>query len=251
MPPRRLQQKEDSLVRMLCYVLGVAPHEFGLLPDPAGWVGLKELLKALHEDPEWRHARESGLQQAAQRLAPDDLELQEGRMRCLSRTPPRPQPGQEPPAHLYLGVRQRAYPVLIKHGLLEAAGPHMLAVSQEDALRLGRRRDSDPILVTVQARQAADQGVAFLNWGQDWFVCPWAPPQCLMGPPVPEPAQLRRPASAQANQTNQVTPPPPHQMPGSFILTPEDTEKPYKRKGLKKQVEWKKERRLKQRWGWE
>ena len=237
---KKREHKEKSLVRILVYALGVAPAEFGLVPDPEGWVEVKELLKALHEDPGWRHLRQGMVADAAQRLAPEELELEAKRVRCLSRRPPQPGPAPAPPAHLYLGLRRRAWPVAQRRGLAAGPkGPLLLAADKDTALRLGRRRDSQPLLITVQARQAQDRGVEFSAWGEDFYLCSWLPAASLMGPALPE-----RPAPREKKKdTPPPAPRPAETTPGSFMVTPEDLEKPYKQKGLRKKIKWKDQRR--------
>jgi putative RNA 2'-phosphotransferase len=250
---RRQEQKETALVRMLAYGLAVAPHELGLRPDPEGWVPVKELLKALHEDEGWRHVREAMLLEAATRLAPEQLELTAGRMRCRGRTPPLPEYGLAPPAHLYYGARRKAYAVIRERGLeAKEGGNVVLAADQEWGMRLGRRRDAEPILVTVQARRAQDQGVAFALWGTSLWLADWIPADCLLGPPVSDDLlPAKRPAKPAPPPPPAHAPawPSPDSMPGSFLLNSEDAVKPYKRKGIKKDIEWKKDRHKDKRRG--
>jgi putative RNA 2'-phosphotransferase len=247
--PRRQDHKETGLVKMLAYVLGVAPHEFGLVPDAEGWITLKELTKALHEEDGWRGVRESMITDAVNRLAPDQLELDEKLIRSRERKSPRPRPGVEPPPHIFIGLRRRAWPALKDRGL-EARDdiPLVLAKSEEFALRLGRRRDAEPVLVTVQAQQAMDLGVIFSGLGEELFLADWIPADCLMGPPVPEKMPPRKSSKSKAAKPKPDMPsgpvmPSPESMPGSFIVQQNDVDKPYKRKGIEKRVKWKDERR--------
>ena len=83
---RRQSQKEDNLVRILRYALGVAPAEFALLPDEQGWVPVKELLAALNQEEGWRGLRQGMLSDAATRLAPELVELEEKRIRVSERS---------------------------------------------------------------------------------------------------------------------------------------------------------------------
>jgi len=68
------------------------------------------------------------------------------------------------------------------------------------------------------------------------------PADCLMGPPVEE-----RPAPARSKPAAKPTLPPPEALPGSFVVTPEQVEKPYRQKGLRKRIAWKEERRRRRR----
>lgn len=229
---------------MLAYVLGVAPQEFGLLPDDQGWISVKELTKALHEEEGWRGVRESMIVDAVNRLAPDQFELDEKLIRSRTRTPPRPRPGVEPPPHIFIGLRRRAWPVIMDRGL-EARNdiPLVLARSEEFALRLGRRRDAEPVLVTVQAQQAMDMGVMFSGLGEELFLADWIPADCLMGPPVQEKMPPKKSAKPKPDKPAGPIMPSPESMPGSFIVQQNDVEKPYKRKGIEKRVKWKDDRR--------
>ena len=232
-------------MRMLGYVLGVAPGEFGLVPDEQGWVSIKELIKALNEQEGWRGVRASMVRDAASRLAPDELELNEGRVRSLSRKPPRPRYGVEPPTHLYLGVRPRTWPVIQERGLVAGeSGPVVLHADEEEALRRGKRKDPDPVLVTVQAQRATEQGVVFATLGERLYLCDWVPPDCLMGPPIKEkPPEKKPPRFPKEEKQKGPFMPAADAMPGSFTLTFDDVDKPYKRKGLKKEISWKDQRR--------
>jgi putative RNA 2'-phosphotransferase len=241
---RRQDHKETGLVKMLAYVLSVAPQEFGLVPDGDGWVSIKELVKALHEEEGWRGVRDSMIRDAVNRLAPEQFELNENLVRSRQRNVPLPRPGVEPPPHIFIGLRRRAWPVLKDRGL-EARNdtPLILAKSEAFALRLGRRRDAEPVLVTVQAHQAMDMGVMFSSLGEELFLADWIPADCLMGPPVPEKMPPKRPAKPKSEKPAGPIMPSPESMPGSFIVQQEDMEKPYKRKGIEKRVKWKDERR--------
>ncbi|KMY66357.1 hypothetical protein AAU61_18050 [Desulfocarbo indianensis] len=240
----RQDHKETGLVKILVYALGVAPHEFGLVADAEGWVSVKELLKALHDEDGWRGVRETMIADAATRLAPNELELDGKRIRSRARRPPRPRPGAEPPAHVYIGLRRRAWPALRDRGLeAREESPLLLAASRELALRLGRRRDAEPVLVTVQAQRAMDLGVMFSGLGEELYLADWIPAECLMGPPLPENLPAKKPAKPKPDKPSGPVMPSPDSMPGSFIVQQQDLDKPYKRKGIEKRVKWKDERR--------
>ena len=42
-------RKVEILSRLMSYILGNRPDEFGLVPDREGYVGMKEFLQAIHE----------------------------------------------------------------------------------------------------------------------------------------------------------------------------------------------------------
>ena len=42
----------------MVYMLGYRPDEFGLVPDPEGYIPYKNLLQAIHEEPGWGYVRQ-------------------------------------------------------------------------------------------------------------------------------------------------------------------------------------------------
>ncbi|MBI5894973.1 MAG: RNA 2'-phosphotransferase, partial [Desulfobacterales bacterium] len=153
-------QHIKKLAKFLEYVLARKPDEFGLIPDSDGFVKIKTLLQALHEDPEWRHLREAHLNTlyTTERQAP--IELQGDRIRAIHREqlPTIALPVQWPKL-LYTTVRQRAYPVVNEKGLRPGAFPFLiLSPDMAMAQRLGLRSDNAPVLLTIQVLKAQAAG---------------------------------------------------------------------------------------------
>ena len=243
--PKRQQHKEVTLVRNLSYALGRAPAEFGLVPDDEGWVSIKELIKAFAQEEGLKGVRESMVMDAASRLAADELELDGKRIRCRERSYQRQRYGEEPPAHIYIAVRRKAWPALSKRGLDSGPDRPAWIFSSNKALaqKLGKRRDNEAVLVTVQAARAMEMGAVFAGWGDECYLADWVPAECLMGPPIDE--KLFPPKKPPKPKKEDQGPKMPalDEMPGSFVLNMDEEEKPYKRKGLKKEINWKNERR--------
>ena len=68
-------QKIDRLAKFLSYVLGRQPDEFGLVADEHGWVRLKDLIKALGEEPGWRHVRRHEIRDLTLTHGPPAIEI--------------------------------------------------------------------------------------------------------------------------------------------------------------------------------
>ena len=60
---KKSQIKIESLSRFMVYVLGHHPDEFGLVPDLDGFIKIKELLWAIHEEEGWRYVRQSHIRE--------------------------------------------------------------------------------------------------------------------------------------------------------------------------------------------
>ena len=75
--------------RFLKYILGLRPDEFGLVPDRDGYVKIKDLLKAVHEEAGWRSFRQANINEMMLSLAPPPLEISENRIRAKNTCPNR------------------------------------------------------------------------------------------------------------------------------------------------------------------
>lgn len=182
------KRDQERLAKILSYVLRHRPDEYGLVLDSEGYVPIKELVQALHEEEGWSFVRKDHLQEVAVTSGRGRLQIDESRIRALDA-----QSGPtsirferaEPPKTLYYGARRRAYPVILEQGLKAVGRPYLhLAVTKELALRIGRRRDPDPVMLEVQALKAHQDGIHFYRANELLFLAEALLPQYLMGPPL-------------------------------------------------------------------
>jgi putative RNA 2'-phosphotransferase len=236
----------QELGKIIEYILFYRPDEFGLFLDDDGSLPIKELMWALHEEKGWKHIRLGHLKE----LAYSQLELAftlEG-----SSIKPREATEQNstvliPPRLLYHAVRRKAYPVILKHGLRPGGRPYVpLAATEQIALRIGRRRDPKPILLTIHAVLAHDKGQVFYGCGELLYLVRTLPPPFLSGPPLREPSKPGKVSRPKAPVSDKIDIP---EMTGSFLLDPARDPDPMRRERRKKDKERKlqrsRERRLK------
>jgi putative RNA 2'-phosphotransferase len=230
----------NRFAKFLSYVLGYRPDEFGLLPDDNGWLPFKELLKALNEEKGWRHIRIAHLKEISYAIAPSPIEFHEGMVRARDRTRlPKIEPGIVLPKLLYLAVRRRAYPVILEKGLPYHSDRPRLVLSADEAMaqRIGRRRDQQPVLITLHVASCADQGTYFQKYGEGLFLADAIYPGTFHGPPLP---RIETTPSKPDKEAEPAIP----KTPGSYYpdLSPEAVSKPRRNK-----AEWKKDRRAARR----
>jgi len=214
---QRLKQQREGLSRFLMYVLGHRPDEFGLFPDEEGFIPLKELLAAVKEEEGWSFLRESHLEELLREPESRAFETRDKTIRvrpgnsALELGPP---PSSSPPALLYHAARRKAYPIILEHGLRPGARPWTpLFTSKEMALRVGRRRDPEPVLLTIQAGRAEARGTTFHRFQENIFLVESIPAEFITGPPLP---QEKSPPKEKKE-----SPPPAPRYPGSFFLDAE------------------------------
>jgi len=228
------------LGRMLAYMLGRRPDEFGLVPAPDGFVPIKELLKAFNEEDGWRHVRWASITHLLATEADSPVEVVENRIRAVDRSHLRsPVAAPQPPKLLYTCVRRKAYPHVHQQGIASAGYPPIvLAADRGMALRLGRRRDADPVLLTVQVGKAMAAGAVFLQAGEGLFLADGIAAGCFSGPPLPKPPKDAAARDPQADGK-------PRGLAGSFIVAfdPQTGIPGAGRSQGKGDPQWKKERK--------
>jgi putative RNA 2'-phosphotransferase len=214
----RLPRHLEALAKMLIYLLCHRPDEFGLVLDEEGFTPIKRLLAALTGEPGWGHVRRQHLEQTVALSQSPLFEIRDDKIRSLSprHAALRRPRGEAPPALLYAAIPPKAHAAVAEHGLRPPANQELvLAASPETALKLGKRRAPDPILITVQARAAAAAGVVFQGYGEELFLTSTLlPGEFVQAPPLPKEPEKTRPKPKPAKP--EITLPPPGTLPIDF-----------------------------------
>jgi putative RNA 2'-phosphotransferase len=229
------KRKVAHLNRLLKYILENKPDEFGLVPDKEGYISLKELLKAINEESGMAYVRESHIREVLLHNRDDFLEINEKKIRSIKRnfTPvDKDHNGVYPPKTLYKGVKRKAYPFILKSGLLPGSKEHIVMTKDKDlAIRTAHRLDQKPIMLEIKAQIAAENGIPFFLFGDSMYLADKIPVQFISGPPLPKELPSKKET---VNKEREI-------MSGSFILRAERDPDLQRRKNAKKRSEWKKE----------
>jgi putative RNA 2'-phosphotransferase len=206
-----------ALSKLLTYILTHRPDEFGLVPDQAGFIPLKDLRQAVTEEEGWSYVRTSHLKEVAYGSDRAKFELADDRIRGTQ--PAVPYEAAVPPQTLYYGSRRRAYPHILQQGLDPGGKQHIpLATDPALALRIGRRRDPEPILVEIHAQRANDEGVAFYQTHPLLYLTEHVPPSYISGPPLGTLGEIAPAKKQQRPRENHQEPPFVQELPGSVLL---------------------------------
>jgi len=231
------------LSSLLVYVLGRKPDEFGLIPDPDGFISYKELLQAIHEEPGWQYVTRSHIHEV---LMGKDRPLflwEENRIKVLERSwqwdVDRPSPGV--PNILYTPIRTRAHPMVMERGLRSSeAGYLSLSPDREMALRIGKRRDMKPVVLEVRASAAQREAVLFYSFGH-LFLSHEIPAKFIAGPSVSK--EILEKKTALEAKKEKGRPAPPDFQPGTFFMDLSGDPDPHRRTKGKKPKGWKEKAR--------
>lgn len=230
-----------KLAKVLSYMLGYRPDEFGLVPDPDGFVKVKDLLKAISEEKDWKFVRRSHLDEIVITLPDSPIEIQKNRIRCIFRDKlPWPAPAKHFPKLLYTCVRRKAYPHVLNKGIFPMDHDYVILSSSKNlAERIGKRIDQTPVVLTVNVEKSLNDGVVFLQAGELINLAKTIPPGCFSGPPLPKEKPLPQKPEAVDKQDSK-------RLPGSFLLDIEKRQTPstpFERKKKRKVVDWKNDRK--------
>ncbi len=243
---RKNRIKVQDLTRFMIYILGHSPYEFGLVPDIHGFVKIKDLLPAIHEEPGWSHISQGSINEV---LMSDDrylFETDANRIRAVSRhwELNTDLPSDHVPSLLYIPIRRKAHSTVMDNGLIKRDNtPCVLAADRSMAERIGKRKDPKPVLLEIMAERARDEGVLFYSFG-DLFLTPEIPPRYIAGPPLPKDIlKMRETKPAKKKETARDF------NAGTFTLDITKDPDPARRKKGQKKKGWKEELRGKRRKG--
>ncbi len=163
-----------ELSKEVSYALRHAPWEYELELDSEGFAPVSQLLAALNEGGGYdRPVTLADLERVIATSEKKRHELQGDRIRALYGHTIPGRISKEPlvpPETLYHGTPRRTLDAILQGGLQPMKRQYVhLSVDVETALRVGRRRDAQPVILRIAARKASDAGVAFYR-GNDKVV---------------------------------------------------------------------------------
>jgi putative RNA 2'-phosphotransferase len=240
-----------TLAKALTYVAFHSCSEFGLFWDAGGAMPWKELYWALQEDPDLRFVREAHVREITLLGLELPFSLDGGVLRLKNGValPFAPHLPEGLPERLYHGIGLKRYFHVRSHGLIRSARPHIpFFADKELALRVAKRRDLEPLLLGVKAKEAQSAGVQFLASGPGLFLAEEIAAEFLIFPAVREEALARFTTQPEKKPKGPEKTVP--ASPGSFLVQPHHLGQaqhpeitPTASKSGRKGDAWKKERR--------
>jgi len=238
-----------KLEKLFYYVLALRPDEFGLVLDRDGYITVKELVRAIQEEPGWAFVRPAHVQEIVTFQAPERFETSADRNRVRAKASAGADGSwqlkqTQLPKVLFMAVRRRAYPHMLEKGLEPPPGSEFLvaAASEEAALRIGKRKDPEPVPIRIETAKLGPGHEPALSCNDTLFLLRRLPADAITGPPLPKQRE-ERPVKKKKEKN------PFADMTVAEILSP-TAPAPKERDGRKSKHSWKQERRLKKKDGW-
>ena len=155
-----------SISKKMSYALRHHPDEYGITLDDEGYTDLKGFLQAMNQ----KHHFDPPLTRNDIRFVMDHIdkkrfEMTDTKIRALyGHSVPVliHKVKADPPAVLYHGTAHRFLASIMEKGLLPMNRQYVhLSVDVATAIQVGKRRDSHPVLIAVDAEKASQNGINF------------------------------------------------------------------------------------------
>jgi putative RNA 2'-phosphotransferase len=210
-------QRLKQLEKTISYILGRNPAEFGLVPDPEGFVKIKEFLKVVQEENGLKHICRSSIDEILITVPNPMIEIRGNQIRSKAcQSPSDYLQARDIPKILFTSVRRKAYAYVIEKGISPMGFSHVILSSDADmAEKIGKRRDPEPVKLLVQTQKCMGKGIVFYSAGETLYLAESIPPGCFSGPPLPKQKESTAKPEVFEEPTRD-------RMPGSFTLRLKD-----------------------------
>ena len=151
----------------MSFVLRHKPENFGLKLDPFGFVDISDLLGVLQN--RYGNVQLSDIESVVKDCPKGRFEIKGEKIRAryghsiqvqLDTQP------SEPPLYLYHGTSPAMKNTILGEGLKSIKRRYVhLSKSREDAFQVGRRKSDSPIVFTIKAKEAFQNGIKFYDMG--------------------------------------------------------------------------------------
>lgn len=157
----------SELSKEISYALRHAPQEYGLTLDAQGWVLVDDLIVALKKRVKYSGLAEHDIVDMIEASDKKRHELVDGRIRALYGHSTEEKIKKDPvcpPDVLYHGTARKFLPKILEKGLVSKERQYVhLTEDIETAIIVGKRRDSEPVVLRVDAAKASMDGICFYH----------------------------------------------------------------------------------------
>ncbi|MCA1813516.1 MAG: RNA 2'-phosphotransferase [Halobacteriales archaeon] len=170
--PAAMPVEVEPLSRTLAHALRHEPHRHGIALDEHGWAALEQVVERLRlrRYPELTRV---DVERAVREDPRQRFEVADGRIRATYGHSVHIAPGEvaKPPTTLYAAVPRAVFRGVAMEGLHPPAPRAFVHLTEQpDAAReVAQRKDKEPILLEVAARDAAKEGIVFRHSGEVWL----------------------------------------------------------------------------------
>lgn len=179
-----MKEKLTQLSKVISHALRHSPSEYNLKLDAQGWSSITELLIALQsKDDQWKDLCASDLEEMIECISKQRHEIKSGKIRALYGHSFKEKILKEakiPPCFLYHGTSLQAEKLICKLGLKPMKRHYIhLSIDSELAMQVGGRKTLNPILLTIRAKEANQNGIKFYFGNENIWLADYIPPEYI------------------------------------------------------------------------
>lgn len=175
-----MDKRYEKLSKYLSYILRHHPEEANLDLDDKGSTGLDKVMEAL-KNTKHSWATIDDIKKLGEMGDRRRFEIDNGKIRALygHSVEVDIQGKIKPEGPLYHGTSRRSLDSIIKDGLkpMDRQFVH-LTKSIEEAKKIGKRHDNNPVVLKIDARKAVDKGIQFYD-ASELVMAEYIPPKFI------------------------------------------------------------------------
>ncbi|HHV09435.1 MAG TPA: RNA 2'-phosphotransferase [Clostridiales bacterium] len=172
-----------KLSKEVSYALRHAPWEYELELDENGWVSVNQLIDSLRNTDEWKNVTLGDLEKMIEFSEKKRHEIVNDNIRAFYGHSTATKIQKEikiPPDLLYHGTSHNNIKSIMEYGLLPGSRQYVhLSQDLETAYQVGKRRDSKPVILKIDAKAAFESGIRFYYGNEKVWLVDALPPQML------------------------------------------------------------------------
>lgn len=176
-------QELKQLSRTVAHALRHEPELYGLKLDDEGWASLDDLIFALRRYPQWSEIREEDVEYMALSSPKQRYQIKGDKIKALYGHSFEVKVVKEeatPPEYLFFGTTEEEARKILHQGL---SMPHRqyvhLSANRKGAYMIGKKKSYRPIILTIDAEKAAEEGVRFYKANIDIWLSDSIPPHVI------------------------------------------------------------------------
>ena len=155
----------SELSKEISYALRHAPEKYGLCIDENGWANIDALISVLREQKRFESLSIDDIEKMIHDSEKERHQLQDGKIRALyghsikEKIVKNP---AKPPDVLYHGTARKFIENIFAIGLISKDRQYVhLSKDVKTAIMVGKRRDDNPVVLKINAKQAWKNGILF------------------------------------------------------------------------------------------
>ncbi|NIO18744.1 RNA 2'-phosphotransferase [bacterium] len=160
-------RRRVKLSKLISYILRHHPEKYGLTLDRYGFASLQELVGAISQKK--KRVSEQDIKRVVEKSEKKRFEIKGDKIRATyghTIEVEQVSPLVEPPEILFHGTSRRKVETILQDGLQPMKRQYVhLCQTEQEAYRVGRRKDTNPVVLQIRSRDAFGEGIEFRKCG--------------------------------------------------------------------------------------